>query len=351
MNRKAYLAAKKKFTEINKKSLSANHLLDLYQSEIQLEKDYIKSLSFDIDSLKSEQQQLDAQLKQLSADLESYKKSYKDLIFYAYKTRRERQTASYFWAAEDMASAYKRFVYVRFMTDYIAHATDALKEKSDSVIALQKENENILREKIRLADLRADRMIELDKKIGKQQAYIRSLSKQKNKLRADLQRKEKKAKQLNNAVNKTVTKQNSKPKSKATLAFEALKKKLPPPVNGVITSSFGEHRHNVLENVKTKNDGVDFTVSSGKAVKAVADGTVTQIISIPGANQAVLIKHGDYYTVYSNLVNVQVSQNQKIKQGDILGNVFYQKGSPDSGVLNFQLWNRNIKQNPMHWLR
>jgi murein hydrolase activator len=126
--------------------------------------------------------------------------------------------------------------------------------------------------------------------------------------------------------------------------------KLPwPSSNGVITQPFGEHPHPMFPSIKITNNGIDITCSKNTQARAVYEGEVTKIIIIPGANSAVLVRHGNYITVYSNLVNVLVKQGQKIKMKQVIGTIFNDEET-DKTTMNFQIWKETTKLDPQKCL-
>lgn len=125
--------------------------------------------------------------------------------------------------------------------------------------------------------------------------------------------------------------------------------KLPWPVaKGQIVGKFGINKHPVL-NIEVNNDGVDIATNKGANAKAVFDGEVSQVISVPGGNRTVLLRHGSYFTVYGNLSFVSVKKGDKVTRGQDLGRI-YTESNGDT-ILNFQLRNGTSKQNPELWLK
>jgi len=124
--------------------------------------------------------------------------------------------------------------------------------------------------------------------------------------------------------------------------------KLPWPVSrGAIVGHFGPGKHPVL-NIEVNNDGIDIATNKGSFAKAVFDGEVTQIISIPGGNRTVLLRHGTYFTVYNNLSFVSVKKGDKVKRGQDLGRIYTDEN--EGTILNFQIRSGSVKQNPEMWL-
>ena len=131
-------------------------------------------------------------------------------------------------------------------------------------------------------------------------------------------------------------------------SFAANRGKLPWPVErGTITSYFGPHKHPVA-NVTIDNYGLDIQTSSGATARAVFDGKVTGIFYVPGSGQNVIITHGDYFTVYTNLASIAVSKDQAVHTKQAIGTV----GNNDEGlpVMNFQVWKKGGRLNPAQWI-
>lgn len=133
--------------------------------------------------------------------------------------------------------------------------------------------------------------------------------------------------------------------------FVANKGKLPMPVTGpaTITSTFGVHKH-AEWNVSTNNSGIDIQAQKNADIRSIFEGEVSRIISFPGYNNCVILRHGDYYTFYANIINIYVKQGQKVKTGEALGKIFTDS---DDGVstMHFQLWQKTTKLDPSPWLK
>lgn len=127
--------------------------------------------------------------------------------------------------------------------------------------------------------------------------------------------------------------------------FGARRGSLPWPVNGGrISRAFGPQPHPTLKDVVVPNNGVDIQAAPGADVTAVFDGKVVSVQFIPGHFNMVLIQHGTYYTVYSNLDVLNVSRNDAVKAGQVIGKL----GKSD---LHFEIWREKNRLNPTHWLQ
>ena len=131
--------------------------------------------------------------------------------------------------------------------------------------------------------------------------------------------------------------------------FLANKGRLPWPVaSGKIVSRFGTNSHPILKNLDIQNSGVDISTGKGSSARAVFEGTVSFVMPIAGGNKSVLVSHGTYYTVYTNLSTVNVSKGDKVGRGQLIGLI----DTAPSGetIMNFQVWSGTTKQNPALWI-
>ena len=119
---------------------------------------------------------------------------------------------------------------------------------------------------------------------------------------------------------------------------------------GLITDHFGEHPDLVLKHVIKRNAGIDIATQSGAKARAVFKGEVTKVLAIPGGNMAIILRHGSYLTVYSNLANVSVQVGQKVDTKQDIGTVFTDRDDDNKTVLKFQLWYENNKLDPEKWI-
>ena len=132
--------------------------------------------------------------------------------------------------------------------------------------------------------------------------------------------------------------------------FTNNKGKLPWPVErGAITGYFGEHPHPVLDGIKVKNNGIDISTTAGSSARAVLSGTVSSVVTITNNNMAVIIRHGEFFTVYSNLESVQVNKNQSVSTKQSIG-IVYTNADEGKTELHFEVWQGKVICNPAEWL-
>ncbi len=157
------------------------------------------------------------------------------------------------------------------------------------------------------------------------------------------------------AAKTTVVKSNSMSVTAEDVAltgsFAGNKGRLPSPIEkGVLISSFGEHPHTEFQNIKIKNNGIDILSAPGTKAKVVFDGEVSSVMFIANLNYVVIVRHGDYLTVYSNLADVTVKKGDKVKTQQTLGTVFTAQGE-NKARFHFELWQGTLVQNPAGWIK
>ena len=135
--------------------------------------------------------------------------------------------------------------------------------------------------------------------------------------------------------------------------FGSNKGSLPFPVSqsGSIIVHFGDQKYQDLKYVESSSKGIDIQTRPGASAVAVYNGTVSKIFSVPGFNSSIIIRHGNYLTVYANLVGLNVKTGDKVKTGQSLGKIYSDPQQDNLTVLHFQLWKDTQRLNPESWLR
>lgn len=315
------------------------------------------------DSVRVKQKEID----RLQARHDTLSLYYDRLVRSAYKNRDSRLWYMYILASENLGQAARRFGYLRgFSREMSAQAeklrqTQAELEVEKGRLAALKADAQSLR-KQRQADVENLRSEE-----SESATLVARLEKDRKKYQKDLAKKNREVEALNREIAAIIRRATSKSasgkkspakggKSTSTTVDEALsnnfasnKGRLPWPAEGMVVDSYGQHYHPVYKNVKLPfNNGVTLAVARGTQAKAVFDGTVAQVVVIPGYNQCVLVQHGSYFTFYCKLKSVAVKAGDKVKTGTVLGTVDTISGEDQ---LHFQLWKERTPQNPETWLK
>ena len=315
------------------------------------------------DSMKVRQQEID----RLQARHDTLSLYYNRLVRGAYKNRDSRLWYMYILSSENIGQAVRRFGYLKGLSRNMSEQAKHIQETA-AALELEKERLAGLREEAQV--LRGQRQADVDAlrgEEGESASLVARLEKDRRKYQNDLRKKNREVEALNREIAEIIRKATAKPKSggKSTAKggkttstaidetlsknFAANKGRLPWPVEGTVIESYGQHYHPVYKNVKLPfNNGVTLAVSRGAQAKAVFDGTVSQVVVIPGYNQCVLVQHGSYFTFYCKLKSVTVKAGEKVKTGQVLGTVDTLSGEDQ---FHFQLWQERNPQNPENWLR
>ena len=315
------------------------------------------------DSMKVRQLEID----RLQARHDTLSLYYNRLVRGAYKNRDSRLWYMYILSSENIGQAVRRFGYLKGLSRNMSEQAKHIQETA-AALELEKDRLAGLREEAQV--LRGQRQADVDalrSEEGESASLVARLEKDRRKYQNDLRKKNREVEALNREIAEIIRKATAKPKSggKSTAKggkttstaidetlsknFAANKGRLPWPVEGTVIESYGQHYHPVYKNVKLPfNNGVTLAVARGAQAKAVFDGTVSQVVVIPGYNQCVLVQHGSYFTFYCKLKSVTVKAGEKVKTGQVLGIVDTLSGEDQ---FHFQLWQERNPQNPENWLR
>ncbi|MBO7370939.1 MAG: peptidoglycan DD-metalloendopeptidase family protein [Bacteroidales bacterium] len=340
--------------DIISRQKASTQQLTIVQKQVSNRKKLVDEADAEIRELRTRINAATAQINALQANLDTLQYYYNDLIYNAYKNRDNKVWFMYILGSENIGQGYRRF-------SYLGNLSESAAAQADNILQTQ---EQLRKEKANLDSLvavatatRQQRQREYNNMKADEQksrSLVNSLNKSKNQYTKDLQAKKKQVDALNKEIERILTKAVKEQKQESidyTLAgrFEDNKGKLPWPVQGVITGKFGNHNHPVYKNIQLPtNNGVDITAARSATVRCVFDGTVKQVLVMPGYSQCVLVQHGTYYTFYCRLGKVSVKAGQKVNAGDSLGTLDVTDGS---SVLHFQIWKGTDKQNPESWMR
>ncbi len=329
--------------------------LTLINSNIENRKKIVNLIEYEIKKLSDKINKSQKKLDILKHELNKFRDEYSKLVYNAYRIKKiVNNKYIYILASENFNQAYKRYKYIQMLSQYTKSQALLIKQKITNIEEETFELKKRIKNKKKLIEQKSTeyKKLILDKKNKKNE--ISKLSKKRKELLNDIRKKKDKNEKLNkylkSYINETVeTNINTNKKiSTKTKKFESRKSKLIWPVkNGMIVSKFGLHNHQVLKNVKVRNDGIDISTPN-RNVRCVYNGVVSKILTIPGANKAIIIKHGKYYTVYTNLVKTNVRVGEELKSGQSIGILFKNK---NLNVINFQIWYNTTKLNPKKWIR
>lgn len=298
-------------------------------------------------------------INQKESELDALKNEYAKMIIYAKKNMNTYDRMMFVFASKDFNQAFKRLKYFEQYSQYRKKQVEIIQQKQD-VLQVSIEKLSFLKDEKQL--LRAKQEKErssINKEKISQQRGLNKLKGKEKKLKRDLKKKNRQKSKLKKEIERILLAEAKKAKEfnltpdqvQLSKSFEKNKGKLPWPVlKGVVYSSFGEHAHPVLKGIKTRNDGIDIVTNKGGKARAVFAGEVRSIISVPGsANFAVLVKHGQFFSLYSNLEEVFVKPGDQLKIKQDIGNISLDP-EDNTTKLQFQIWKSTSKLNPVNWL-
>ena len=328
------------------------------------------------------------EISELDNRLDTLELYYRNMVYNAYKHRDTKLWFMYILASNNMEQGYRRWSYLKNYSKSINAQAEKIRElKAER----EKKIKRVQKLKSNAVAAQASKTKEyntLTKEESQSKEFAKSLEKKQSLYRKQLDQKRKEADKLAKEVERLIAAEVKKQQELARRQAEMAKKKaneppadntappsndsrefkefavaeklgssfalnrgkLPFPVaSGVIVEKFGEHPHPTLKNVKLPfNNGINISTRPASKVKVVFDGVVKQIIAIPGYNQCVLVQHGQYFTIYCKLAEVDVKVGDSVSTGTVLGKL-EQQGS--TATLHFELWNGTTKQNPELWLK
>ncbi|NND77259.1 MAG: peptidoglycan DD-metalloendopeptidase family protein [Flavobacteriales bacterium] len=353
----------KLLSEVKKQGAMTLDEISLLDKKISLRKKMIQTISRELRELNKGINKNQKKITELEFELAVLKEDYASLIELSYKTKNTQSWLMYVFASEDLAQANKRTRYLKEISK-LRERQAALIELSKSQI--QEKNAVLISQKDSKKQLlikEQSEKKELDRDKNTKEFQLSNIKGNEQDLRAKLKKKEEQRKRLAKEIERLIAAE-MKPKSgKVEFSltpeekliggnFVKNKGKLPWPVErGVITGRFGSHPHPELKGIVVTNNGIDISTEKGAMVRTVFKGTVTGLINIPGAGQAVMVKHGSYWTVYSNLAQVFVSKGETVDTKESIGTLL-QEGSTSKAHIEFWMHSSGgmRKLDPIRWI-
>lgn len=383
--------------EINRQMSRLNDL----NADIDNGRRSIERLNARIDTLSALADEARDSLSMLEGELENMRQIYITALQRLQLEESKMNAWTFVLSSRSFSEAYQRIRYLRQFSrwrqqkaDNIRHASERIAERRTRLSILHAESDDALRNV-------AETQKKLTRNQAEAEALLASLKKQDAALRQILKEQKQKAAALDKELDRLIAEQQrkaaeeqrkkqqeaerNKQKSDAkqqstasassgnaskpsgvsaektaaeataslTGSFAENKGKLPFPVGGKyrIVRQFGRHPHPTLPNVETDNSGIDIEVPGGTPVRAVFDGKVSAIFKQDGFNSIIMVRHGNYITIYAGLDKISVRQGDNVKTGQTLGAVVTDTENDGKGVLHFEIRNERQKLNPSAWVK
>jgi septal ring factor EnvC (AmiA/AmiB activator) len=372
---------KKQIEEVQrKKAASVNQLVTL-RKQIQVRQRLIENYNNDIAITQVQIDNLAELIGSLERDLQKLKAEYGKMLQVAYRNRSNYSNVILVLSAKDFNQAFKRLRYLQQYNEFRQTQVRLINKTQEGLNRRIAQLEQKKVERVSLVAEEETQKTLLGYESEKTNQLVSTLQNNEKQLRKELQEKEAARARLQRTIEDIIRREIEEarrqeaerqrkvgqkpsvtpkttreefeltPEAKALGAdFEANKGKLPWPVSkGFISESFGEHPHPVLKNVKVRNDGVSIRTAKSAEVKAIFRGEVTAVVSIPGMQKAIIVRHGQYLTVYAHLETVSVSKGSKIETGQTIGSVHFDE-EENKAEVQLQVWRGTTKIDPSPWL-
>jgi septal ring factor EnvC (AmiA/AmiB activator) len=384
---------------VKKKEKSAVKVMAIQEKKIALKEKLIKTTEKQAKLLGNDMYINQVQINKLKKELVILKEDYAKMIVKSYKSRSEESRAMFLLSSENFQQAYKRLQYMKQYTSFRKIQGEEIKRKSKELVVYNQKLEVQKKTKQKLIDEKEKEKLSLEQEKKEQEKVVNSIKKDKNKIVSEIRKKQKESrtidKQIDRLIRKAIAEANRKAaaeraKQKAAAAresasattvnktakpeeeskkpisstkidltpeakiiadnFRANKGRLPYPVErGKITLGFGNQPHPVYKSLMVHNSGVEITTDQGATARAVFDGVVTSVFNPTKVTNAVMIQHGDYFTIYQNLSSVNVSVGDKVSRKQALGRV-RSNGETGKTVIKFLILQNTSYINPSGWL-
>ena len=388
--------ANKLLKETSKNKQATLNQVNLLDKKIKQREELVKAYNEQIAVLDDEISKGQSNIKALNGDLKNLRKEYAQMIVFANKNRSHYDKLVFLFSADDFNQAFRRLRYIR-------QFSDARKTKMDQIASTERRisdeveaNRKAREQQAALLQGEKEQKAALQGEKEDLNTQVKQLKKQEGNLQQDIKNKQKQAKKLQKAIDdiiaEEIRKANERAKkeaeAKAKAEAEAKKKKgnanantkpnvpasgnknmaltpaemtlsgnfannkgrLPWPVEkGVVSSSFGKHASVVSDKVVVTNNGIDIAVSENSQARAVFDGMVVSVNKLTASNTVIIIRHGDYFTVYSNIEEAAVKRGDNVKTKQNLGKIHTNKIEGKT-ELHFELLKEKDRLNPESWL-
>jgi septal ring factor EnvC (AmiA/AmiB activator) len=349
--------------------VNLNHLVML-NNQINRRQTLLRTINNEIRAIDRRIAALNTNIAALESDLEELREAYARMIRQAYRNRDAMQHLMFIFSSRSFNQAYLR---MKYMQQYARHRQlqaqkiEETREELQARIA-ELENERILQQQ--LLARQEQELQSLSEEQATQNRTVTQLQRRERELMQQLREQERQARELQRAIERIIAEERRRAQEAAAAEgrtttdmfamtpeerllsdnFAENRGKLLWPVErGVITSPFGEQNHPVLRGIKINNNGVDIQTNEGSRARAIFNGTVSRVFSIPGGNYAVILRHGEYLTVYSNLSEVFVNNGQRVSMRQELGVIATDPGERKT-LINLQVWRGNDKMDPATWI-
>ena len=354
--------------EVKKNKNRSMIQLAILNNKIARQQELINTIGRELNMIESNISETRENIHQKETELQILKDDYAKIIFASYKNRDSYSRLMFLFASTDFNQALQRVKYMQYYTDARKKQAGLISDTQRQLLTKKQELENRKEQQAKTLTEKQNETGNLSKQKKDKEETLTDLQKKEKDIRADIKKKKEQAEKLRKAIERVIddviAKSNIKTKDakdikKITLTpeekelsdnFENNKGKLPWPLTeGVITEQFGKHPHPDLPGVEINNNGVDIGTNKGANVRAVFNGVVVAVSSVGGLEgKVIIIKHGGYLSVYSNVEESFVHSGDKIKTKQTIGKVLTDDNA--GTALHLEIWKGQTTLNPESWI-
>lgn len=377
---------KKILRETKNKKQQSMREINTISRLIEKREELINTINSEIAYVNNDVEDKKTEIDNLNSQIDLEKKNYAKALVQSYKNKKVYNNSLYLFAAKSFNQLFLRFRFSGYLNAAQEKFLFRINEKKSEMETKLQELLGLKISKEKLAKNKQSEVKELEQDKTAKNKVVIALTGKESELKAKLEKQKRAKENLNAQINAIIAKEIAAARKKAQEAkggktppaegkgktegenkgttrtpgvtpevkqlsdnFAANKGKLPWPVEkGFISERFGTHVHEKLDQVTIQNNGIDIQTSSGASARCIHKGTVTAIIFIPGMGKAVIVNHGEYYTVYSKLKDVSVSQGQTVAFKQTIGSIA--EDEDGATEIHLEIWYNQDKQDPGLWL-
>lgn len=365
--------------ELNQTKTTAKNTLmklNVLNEQIKAREAFIRELNKELRALDMEVAETKAAYEEQSRLLSIKKDGYARSLRLMSRRNKSEDRWLFLLSSSDLAQMTRRMRYLSEYADYQKVQAVEINRKQAELNEKRLALERAYREKdaVKRKELQETNLLAREKK--QKDALVASLKKQEKALAAEVQRQKKLADQLNRQIETIIAEEarkaaeaaaRDKNRTPATTQggyamteaekklsgdFGKLQGQLPYPISkpGIIVVHYGEQKFQELKHVQSNSKGIDIKTSPGAEALAIYNGVVTRVFALPGFNNSVIVRHGNYLSVYANLETIHVKAGDKVKTGQSLGKIFVDEAQDNQTILHFQLFRDTQRLNPEQWI-
>lgn len=379
-------ANEKLLLNVKKQEKSVLNVIGIKDQKIRLKENLIETNENQTKVLASNMNKNQSQINKLNKELDTLKADYAKMIVKSYKSRSQQSRAMFILSSQNFLQAYKRAQYMKQYSSYRKMQGDEIIDKTNDISGVNKKLNIQKEDKIKLIKENETEKVALVKEKLEQVKIVNAIKKDKKKIAVEIKKQQQETRQIDRQIDRLIRDAIAEANRKAAAAaakanptkvvtaaetratesstkivltpegriesdkFKNNQGRLPWPVErGAVTLKYGNQPHPLYPSLVIHNSGIEITTDQGANARAVFDGEVTQVQVVSPVNKAVIVKHGDFFTVYQNLSKVFVREGDKVSIKQSLGLI---RTSGDTGktVMKFMISQNTTYSNPASWL-